>query len=489
MSPADTAWETIIGLEVHAQLKTKTKLFSACPVAGGSTADLAPNTFIDPLTLGLPGTLPVPNREAIALAIKLGLAMGSTIDRASRFARKHYFYPDLPKGYQISQYEAPICQGGSLTINATRVRLRRIHLEEDAGKTSHDGRRNESAVDYNRAGVPLCEIVSEPDLRSAEDAVAYLRALHRLVTWLEVCDGDMEAGNFRCDVNVSLRRVGATELGTRTEIKNVNSFRFVALAIQSEVERQRRILESGGSVVQETRGFDEATGQTKSQRGKEDAHDYRYFPDPDLMVVHVAEADIQAIAAALPELPQARAQRFQEALALSAYDAEVLTQSRTRADYFEAVLAAGADPKTTANWIANDLLGALAKEGHGEGKDLDQSPVTPSALAELVRLIQAGTLSSKMGKDALQAMLATGVTAGDWLAKHGAQVSDTAVIQAAVDEVLTKHAAQVEQVLGGQTKVMGFLTGQVMKAMAGKANPQLVQSILSASLERKREGK
>jgi len=479
-------WETVIGLEVHAQLKTRTKLFSACPVAGGhyreTGAELEPNTFVDALTLGLPGTLPVLNREAVNLAVRLGLALGCTIDRASRFARKHYFYPDLPKAYQISQYEAPICQGGALTIDGKTFRLRRIHLEEDAGKTTHDARRGQSLVDYNRAGVPLVEIVSEPDLRSADDAVAYLRTLHQLVTWLDVSDGDMEAGNFRCDVNVSLRKAGTHELGTRTEVKNVNSFRFVALAIASEVERQAAILDQGGTVVQETRGFDEATGTTKSQRSKEDAHDYRYFPDPDLMVVHVDDALVEATRAALPELPRARAHRFRTDLHLSRYDADVLTQTRARADYFEAVATAVGDAKLSANWIANDLLGQLAQGG----KDLDQSPVDPMAMAELLSLVHAGTLSSKMGKDALQAMLTSGVTAADWVAHNGAQVTDLGPIEAAVDEVIAAAPKQVAQYLAGQDKVFGYFVGQVMRAMKGKGSPELIHSTLKSKLDAKR---
>jgi len=479
------SWETIIGLEVHAQLKTRSKLFSACPVSGGSTQDLAPNTFVDAVTLALPGTLPVPNREAIKLAVRLGLAVGCEIDRASRFARKHYFYPDLPKGYQVSQLEAPICRGGALVIGERTVRLRRIHLEEDAGKTIHDARRGRSAIDYNRAGVPLVEIVSEPDLRSADEAIVYLRALHRLVTWLDVCDGDMEAGNFRCDVNVSLRRPGATELGTRTEIKNVNSFKFVGLAIQSEVVRQAAILEAGGQVVQETRGFDEATGQTRSQRGKEDAHDYRYFPDPDLMVVHLSAAEIVKIRDDLPELPAARAARLARDLQLTPYDADLLTATRARADFLEATVAALGDVahgKLAANWIANDLMGLLAKEG----KDLDQSTIGPGALAGLLRHLAAGTLSSKMGKDALAAMAATGVTADAWVTEHGGQVSDPGAIAAAVEDVLTASPGEVAQYLSGKDKVFGFFVGQVMKRMKGKGHPELISATVRARLEARR---
>jgi aspartyl-tRNA(Asn)/glutamyl-tRNA(Gln) amidotransferase subunit B len=438
--------------------------------------------------LGLPGTLPVPNAEAIRLAVRLGLALGSEIDLASRFARKHYFYPDLPKGYQISQYEHPICRGGTVPADvqgaARTFRLTRIHLEEDAGKTSHDPRRGQSLVDYNRAGTPLVEIVGEPDLRSADEAVAYLKSLHQIVTWLGVCDGNMEAGNFRCDANVSVRRPGAP-YGTRTEIKNVNSFRFVQLAIESELARQIDVLEHGGTIVQETRGWDETTGKTKSLRSKEDAHDYRYFPDPDLMTLRLDPALLLAERAALSELPAARKARFQTVLGLSPYDADVLTQSRARADYFENVctyvqVMSPVDPKVAANWIINDLLGALAKSN----VDLDVSPITPDALAELLALVQASTISSRMAKDALQAMLQTGVRAAAWVAEHGAQVSDADALAAIVNDVLTQHAPQVAEYLAGKTKVLGFLTGAAMKASRGKADPKQLGAIMKTTLDR-----
>ncbi len=476
-------WQPVIGLEVHAQLKTRSKLFSPCPVAGGSTADLAPNTFVDEVILALPGTLPVPNAEAIRLAVRLGLALGSTIDRRSQFSRKHYFYPDLPKGYQISQYEDPICRGGTVPVfldGALRTfALRRIHLEEDAGKTIHDPRRNESRVDLNRAGVALLEIVSEPVLASSEEAIAYLKALHRLVVWLGVCDGDMEAGNFRCDANVSVRRPGEP-LGTRTEIKNVNSFRFVGLAIDAEIKRQIELLERGGSVVQETRGWDEGSGQTRALRGKEDAHDYRYFPDPDLLVIDVAESLIHAEERALPELPHLRQRRFVDALGLSPYDAEVLTQDKVRADYFEAV-AARVEPKLAANWLINDLLGALSKSG----LDLVQSPVLPETLAALIAHLTAGTLSSRMAKDALQALL-QGADLERWVAEHGGQVSDSAALVQVIEPILDKNAAQVADFLGGKDKLFGFFVGQAMKALGGKANPEELQRILRERLAARR---
>ncbi len=489
-----TAWQTVIGLEVHAQLKTRSKLFSSAPVAGGSTADLSPNTFTDEVILALPGTLPVPNAEAIRLAVRLGLALGCTIDRRSQFSRKHYFYPDLPKGYQISQYEDPICVGGAVPVRLggelRNVALTRIHLEEDAGKTIHDARRGESRVDLNRAGVALVEIVSEPVLHSAEEAVAYLKSLHRLVTWLDVCDGDMEAGNFRCDANVSVHRPG-TPLGTRTEIKNVNSFRFVGLAIESEVARQIQVLERGGTIVQETRGWDENTGTTKSLRTKEDAHDYRYFPDPDLLVLDVPEALYAAEQAALPELPTAREARF-VALGLGAYDAEVLTQNRARGDYFEAVVSPSAavpgaataqavDPKVAANWIINDLLGALAKTG----TDLDASPIAAASLAVLLGHLQRGTLSSRMAKDALAAMF-KGADVEAWVRDNGGQVSDSSALVAAIDPILDANAGQVAEFLSGKDKVFGFFVGQAMRALKGKANPEELQRIMRERLEARR---
>jgi aspartyl-tRNA(Asn)/glutamyl-tRNA(Gln) amidotransferase subunit B len=495
-------WEAVIGLEVHAQLRTASKLFSACPVGApeveaapsddadawmdeGLDAQRAVNRQVDPLTLGLPGTLPVLNAEAVRLAVRLGLALGCRIDAASRFARKHYFYPDLPKGYQISQFDRPICVGGEVRAlidgDLRSFRLNRIHIEEDAGKTVHDGRANVSRVDYNRAGVPLVEIVGEPDLRSAAEAVAYLKSLHQTVVWLGVCDGHMEAGNFRCDANVSVRRPGGP-LGTRTEIKNVNSFRFVELAIESEIARQIAVLEAGGAVVQETRGWDEATGGTRSLRSKEEAHDYRYFPDPDLPVIHLSPALLADEEAALPELPLARAARFVDVLGLTAYDADVLTQDRTRADYFEAAAVASGDPKATANWVINDLLGALAKAG----LPLERSPVSPAALGELVALIGDGTLNSKLAKACFSEMMAASpdspLSPRAFADARGGQLNDDGALLQAIDAILAANPAQVEQFRAGKDKVFGFFVGQIMRETKGRANPERLQTLLRERL-------
>ena len=476
------AWEAVIGLEIHAQLATESKIFCAAPANFGDE----PNTNIDPVTLGLPGTLPVLNRRVVELAVRLGLALGCEIHPASRFARKHYFYPDLPKGYQISQYEAPICLGGAVECDVNgverRFRLTRIHLEEDAGKNVHDPRTGRSYVDLNRAGVPLVEIVGEPDLRSAEDAVAYMKALHQVVVALGVSDGNMEKGNFRCDANVSVRRRGAEAYGTRTEIKNVNSFRFVARALEYEIARQIGVLEGGGVVVQETRGWDDDKGVTRSQRSKEEAHDYRYFPDPDLMVVAVDAALVAAARAALPELPRARMKRFVRDFGLSPYDAEVLTQATARAAYFEAVAARVKDPKLEANWVMGEVL-ATAR---GEGTEAAEPAVTAEALAELLGLIEAGTISSKMAKDCFAAMVRDGVAPAAWVAEHGAQITDGGAIAEAVAAVLDQNPAQVAEFLAGKEKVLGFLVGQAMKATRGKAHPQQLNEVLRAALEARR---
>jgi aspartyl-tRNA(Asn)/glutamyl-tRNA(Gln) amidotransferase subunit B len=489
MIPA--GWEAVIGLEVHAQLKTRSKLFSPCPVAGGSTADLEPNTFTDEVVLALPGTLPVPNAEAIRLAVRLGLALGCRIDLHSRFARKHYFYPDLPKGYQLSQYEDPICQGGAVPLpDGREIELIRIHLEEDAGKTIHDNRRAESQVDLNRAGVALVEIVSTPSLHTSADAVAYLKSLHRLVTWTEVCDGDMEAGNFRCDANVSVRRAGDPKLGTRTEIKNVNSFRFVGLAIDAEIVRQIELLERHGEVIQETRGWDEHRGQTRSLRSKEDAHDYRYFPDPDLLVLTVPEPLLHAERDALPELPNARERRFVDTLGLPAYDAEVLTQSRSRADYFEAAVAsakarnAEVEPKAVANWIVNDLLGALAREGR-ELYTAEGYALAPETLGALLDHLAAGRLTTRLAKDGLAAAL-KGADLDSWVKEHGGQVSDSAALIAIIEPILDASPSQIAEFLGGKEKVLGFFVGQAMKQTKGKANPEELQRLMRERLEARR---
>jgi aspartyl-tRNA(Asn)/glutamyl-tRNA(Gln) amidotransferase subunit B len=498
------AWEAVIGLEVHAQLRTASKLFSPCPVASAPDraaedaaespdAGLAwaedeeaePNLALDPVTLGLPGTLPVPNAEAVRLAVRLGLALGCEIDPASRFDRKHYTYPDLPRGYQITQLHRPICRGGAVPLGDGRVaRLARIHLEEDAGKTIHDARAGLSRVDYTRAGVALVEIVGEPDLRSPEEAVTYLKRLHQLVTWLGVCDGHMARGNFRCDANVSVRRPGGP-LGTRTEIKNVNSFRFVERAIASEIARQIALLEGGGRVLQETRGWDEATGRTRPLRSKEEAHDYRYFPDPDMGPIRLAPAFIAAEREALPELPLARAQRY-EGLGLSPADADTLTQSPERGAFFEAVAARGGDPKLAANWVINDLFGALARAG----RDLSASPVGADALGDLVTLLREGRLNSRLAKQCFSAMwdapAGVPVSPRAWADAMGGQLHDEGALTAAIDGVLDRSTAQVAQWLEGRDKVLGYLVGQVMRETKGRAAPDALNRLLLARLEARR---
>jgi aspartyl-tRNA(Asn)/glutamyl-tRNA(Gln) amidotransferase subunit B len=478
---ARAGWEPVIGLEIHVQLATESKLFTAASTAFGSPA----NTQVDPLTLGMPGSLPVLNREAVELAMRLGIALGCDIDRRSRFARKHYFYPDLPKGYQISQFDRPICNGGTITIQVDgqerAIRLNRIHLEEDAGKSIHDGVRDRSLVDYNRAGVALVETVSEPEMGSSAEAVAYMRALHQIVVALGVSDGNMEQGNFRCDANVSVRPAGQEALGTRTELKNINSFRFVGRAIEYEIDRQIGLIEGGGRVVQETRSWDDEVGVSRSLRSKEEAHDYRYFPDPDLMEVQIDDAWYERVAASMPELPAARRVRF-EGLGLSAYDADLLTQSKARADYFEAVLRSVADPKLVANWIGGELMGAL----NTDGREIEGSPVSAEALAELLGLLGDGTVSSKMAKTCFGAMFTEGVAPSDWVKQHGGQITDTSAVEATVRQILDQNPTQVGEFLSGKEKLLGFFVGRVMGATQGKANPQLVNEIAKRLLEERR---
>ncbi|NJC87386.1 MAG: Asp-tRNA(Asn)/Glu-tRNA(Gln) amidotransferase subunit GatB [Desulfuromonas sp.] len=476
-------YEVVIGLEVHVQLTTKTKIFCGCSTAFGQT----PNSQTCPVCLALPGALPVLNYQAVEYAIRTGLATNCTIAPQSVFARKNYFYPDLPKGYQISQYELPTCRLGWLDIDGEwgtkRIGITRIHMEEDAGKLVHGeapGSSQSSFVDLNRAGTPLLEVVSEPDLRSADEAVAYLKKLHQIVVYLGVCDGNMEEGSFRCDANVSLRPVGQEAFGTRAEIKNVNSFRFVKQAIEYEIERQADVLDSGGKVVQETRLYDPQTGVTRSMRGKEEAHDYRYFPDPDLVPLEIDAAWIEAESALLPELPDARRRRYQEELGLSAYDTEVLTAERPMAEYFEAcVVLLPGQAKAIANWV----MGELARKLNDGGLAIAQSPVTPRLLTDLLKLIEGGTISGKIAKTVFDAMWASGHEPARIVEEQGlVQVSDTGAIEAIVDEVLAGSAAQVEQYRGGNEKVFGFFVGQVMKASKGKANPALVNELLKQKL-------
>jgi aspartyl-tRNA(Asn)/glutamyl-tRNA(Gln) amidotransferase subunit B len=470
-------WEAVIGLEIHAQLATRSKIFSGASTAYGA----APNTQACAVDLGLPGVLPVLNAEVVRMAAKFGLATHSTVARRSVFARKNYFYPDLPKGYQISQYELPVVHNGYLEIalgdGATkRIGITRAHLEEDAGKSLHEDFHGETGIDLNRAGTPLLEIVSEPDMRSAGEAVAYMKKIHALVRYLDICDGNMQEGSFRCDANVSVRHVGEEAFGTRAEIKNINSFRFVERAINYEIGRQIDILEGGGEVVQETRLYDADKNETRSMRSKEEANDYRYFPDPYLLPVELEQVFIDQVAATLPELPDARRDRFMRDYDLSRYDAAVLTGSREIAEFFEqTVAAADGQGKLSANWVMGELAGLLNKEG----KDIAESPVTPAMLGGLLQRISDGTISGKIAKQVFEAMWAGEGDADAVIEQKGLkQISDTGAIEKIVRDVLTKHPGQVEQYRGGQEKLLGFFVGQVMKVTQGKANPGEVNKLL-----------
>jgi aspartyl-tRNA(Asn)/glutamyl-tRNA(Gln) amidotransferase subunit B len=474
-------WETVIGLETHAQLSTRTKIFSGAPTAFGA----APNTQACGLDIALPGTLPVLNRGAVERAIRFGLAVGATVNRVSVFARKNYFYPDLPKGYQISQYEAPIVLGGAVTIltgaGEKTVRLTRAHLEEDAGKSLHEDFHGMSGIDLNRAGTPLLEIVSEPDMRSAEEAVTYARALHALVRWIENCDGNMQEGSFRCDANVSVRRRGSDKLGTRCEIKNLNSFRFLERAIEHEARRQIEVLEAGGRIEQETRLYDPDRDETRSMRSKEEAHDYRYFPDPDLLPLAVSAEWIEDVRARLPELPQLKRARYESELGLTPYDAVTLTQSRELAEYFEATLGAGdgVPSKTAANWV----MGELAARLNEAGKDAGQSAVGPDALGRLLARIHDGTISGKIAKEVFDAMWAGEGDPDAIIEKRGLrQISDAGALEAIVAEVVAASPRSVEEFRAGKERALNALVGQVMKATKGKANPQQVNDLLKKKL-------
>jgi aspartyl-tRNA(Asn)/glutamyl-tRNA(Gln) amidotransferase subunit B len=469
------AYEIVIGLEVHVQLATRSKIFSWSSAAFGAE----PNTHTDPVCLGLPGTLPVLNRAAVEAAVRLGLASGSRIRPRCRFSRKHYFYPDLPKGFQISQYDEPICEGGTVVFRlrgeTRRVRLTRIHLEEDAGKNIHAA-TGVSLVDYNRAGVPLCEIVSEPDIRSAEEAAEYVRAVRALVRYLGVGDGNMEEGSLRCDANVSLRLRGAAAFGTKTEIKNMNSFKNVRDAVEHEVKRQAALLDRGERVVQETRLWDPARGVTQAMRSKEQAHDYRYFPEPDLPPVTVDETSLAALRAALPELPEDRYARYTGPSGLSGQDASVLVAEQEVAAYFDATVTAGAPPKRAANWVINEILARVEDPRHLGGPDV---AVPPAALAELVSLIDAGTLSSKLGKEIFARMWSERRRASDIVKAEGlAQVSDSGELEQACRRVVDAHADEAARFRAGNAKLMGFFVGEVMKETGGKANPKTVNEIL-----------
>ena len=474
-------FEPVIGLEVHAQLKTRTKIFCACSTEFGAP----PNTHVCPICLGMPGVLPVLNRTVVDCALRMALATGCTIARESRFARKNYFYPDLPKGYQISQYELPIAEHGEVEIevNGTRqrIRIRRVHMEEDAGKLTHDPHRPASMVDLNRAGVPLIEIVSEPDIGSAEAAGAYLRQLRAIVRYLGVCDGNLEEGSFRCDANVSIRPRRATALGTRAELKNLNSFRFVEKAIDYEISRQKEVLLDGGTVVQETRLWDADRNQTFSMRGKEEAHDYRYFPDPDLLPLVIDEGWIEAVRRSLPELPEARKARFVEQHGLPAYDAGILTSDRELADYFEACLQTFPQPKPVSNWIMGALLALL----NAQGVSIGRTPIPAAALADLLKLVDTGAISAKTAKTVFDEMAASGKSAQAIVAEKGlSQISDTGAIETVIQNVLAGNPKEVESYRGGKTKLMGFFVGEVMKATRGQANPKTVNELLKKTLEK-----
>ena len=478
-------WEVVIGLETHAQLSTASKIFSGASTTFGG----APNTHASVIDLALPGVLPVLNRGAVERAIKFGLAVGAHVAEKSVFARKNYFYPDLPKGYQISQYEIPVVQGGTVSFVATgrdgkpytkTVRLTRAHLEEDAGKSLHEDYHGMSGIDLNRAGTPLLEIVSEPDMRSSAEAVAYAKALHALVTWLDICDGNMQEGSFRCDANVSVRPAGTEKLGTRAEIKNINSFRFLQQAIDYEIRRQIELLEDGGKVVQETRLYDPDRNETRSMRSKEDAMDYRYFPDPDLLPLVISREWVDQVRRALPELPAAKRDRFVREYGLPEYDAQTLTANRALADYFEATAGVVADKKIASNWVMGEVSAALNEANI----DAAKAPVSPQQLAGLINRVLDGTISNKTAKDVFSALWAREGTSADAVieARGLRQISDTGAIEKLIDEVLAANAKSVEEFRSGKEKAFNALVGQAMKATKGKANPQQVNEILRRRL-------
>jgi aspartyl-tRNA(Asn)/glutamyl-tRNA(Gln) amidotransferase subunit B len=475
-------WEVVIGLEIHAQLATRSKIFSGSPTAYGAP----PNTQADLVDLAYPGVLPVLNARAVQMAVKFGLAVGATVARRSVFARKNYFYPDLPKGYQISQYELPVVARGSLNIMlddgaVKTVGITRAHLEEDAGKSLHEGLANASGIDLNRAGTPLLEIVSEPDMRSAKEAVAYMKKIHTLVRYLEICDGNMQEGSFRCDANVSVRPRGQEKFGTRAEIKNLNSFRFVEKAIQYEVARQVELIESGGKVAQETRLYDSDKDETRPMRSKEEANDYRYFPDPDLLPVEIDEPFIEAARATLPELPDQKAARFARDFGLSPYDAGVLSASRELGAYFEAVVAglSASQAKLAANWVMGELSGALNRDS----VDIERSRIDPAQLTGLLNRIVDNTISGKIAKEVFEAMWSEGKAADAIIEAKGLrQITDVGAIESVIDAVIAANPKQLADYRSGKDKLFGFFVGQVMKATGGKANPAQLNDLLKAKL-------
>ena len=472
-------YEVVIGVEVHAQLRTKSKLFCGCGTVFGLTA----NSQTCPLCLGLPGSLPVLNQAAVEMAVRAGLALNCTIAANNIFARKNYFYPDLPKGYQISQYEAPICEHGWIEIAVSegtqRVRIRRAHLEEDAGKSVHVAGTNGSRVDFNRAGTPLLEIVTEPDLRSSEEVVAYLKSLRDVLMYLEVCDGNMDEGSFRCEPNLSLRPLGQKEFGTKVELKNINSFKFVKDAIEYEIKRQTKVLSEGGTINQETRLWNLERGETVVMRSKEEAHDYRYFPDPDLVPLKLDKEWIDGCRKHVAELPATRMRRFVSEFGLSEYDAGVLTASKAVADYFESCVKLFNQPKTVSNWV----MGELTRELNNSGTDASASPISPERLVSLLQLVEQGTISLKVAREIFPEVYSSGKTPEQIVQEKGLlQVSDEGALDTIIEEVLSKNPTQVAQFKEGKQQVLGFLVGQVMKASGGKANPGKVNELLKKRL-------
>jgi aspartyl-tRNA(Asn)/glutamyl-tRNA(Gln) amidotransferase subunit B len=478
-----TKYEPVIGLEVHVQLGTKTKIFCSCPVEFGAP----PNTNVCPVCLGLPGALPVLSRQAVESAISAAIALHCKINPFSRFARKNYFYPDLPKGYQISQYDQPLAEGGYVDVvvvgsEKKRIGVTRVHMEDDAGKSIHDGFKDSDRytyVDLNRSGTPLIEIVSEPDMRSSDEAYAYLTEIKQIMQYIGVSDCDMEKGQLRCDANVSVRLRGAPKFGTKAEVKNLNSFRFLKMALEYEIERQVELLESGGQVVQETRLYNVETGRTVSMRSKEHAHDYRYFPEPDLVPLRVSEHWLHEVKSHLPELPANRRERFIQSYGLREYDAQVLTLTRDLSDYFERAVTASGDGRLTANWLVGDLMGLLK----AAGKEIAESPVSAEHLGELVALINKGELSGKLAKEILPKMFESGDSPSSIMEREGLkQISDAGALEKLVDEAIAANPKQVEQYKAGKTALLGFLVGQVMKASRGQANPAAVNEALKSKL-------
>ncbi len=472
-------YEAVIGLEVHAQMLTDSKMFCGCSARFGA----GPNTQTCQVCIGMPGVLPVINRRALEFTIRTGLAMNCRISPYSRFARKNYFYPDLPKGYQISQYELPICERGHIEVivdgKEKRIGITRIHIEEDAGKNIHEGSGNYSLVDLNRAGVPLMEIVSEPDIRSPKEASEYMKKLRTILRYLGVCDGNMEQGSLRCDANVSVRPSGSTELGVKVEMKNINSFRFVEKALEYEIKRQIGILEEGGMIIQETRLWDPSTGTTQSMRTKEEAHDYRYFPEPDLVPVMVDEGWVREIAESLPELPDIKRKRFISDYGLPEYDADLLTSERAVAEWFEDAVRLGGNPKSVSNWMMGELMRLLNEDN----KQMEECLIRPSQLSDMLQLIEDGTISGKIAKTVFEEMFRTGRDAVDIIKEKGlTQITDVSAIEKAIDDVIANNPKEVGRFRAGDEKLIGFFVGQVMKLTKGKANPQMVNELLRKKL-------